>query len=600
MTVVNKTPKEKLVLFYTITLLTPVIIFVLIEILLRLFGYRDGYQDLFINISEQPEYMITSADYGSRYFPNFKPQVAPQPFLKDKKDNIFRVVVIGGSSTQGFPYHFYNSFSGRLEQKLFMHTQDLNIEVINLGMTAVNSYVLWDLKDDIAEIEPDAVIIYAGHNEFYGSFGVGSSQFGIGKSVALKRLIISLKNLRIYQFIEELLRPEDDNKENRTMMARVVKESQIELDGDIFQAGLKQYRKNMESVISYFKDAGIDIYIGDLASNLKGQKTLGESEQSLQFFEKAEAFYQQSEIDSAFYYYNLSKEYDEIRFRAPDAMNEIIYDLADAYSINLVNTRQASIDSSYSGIPDDSFFDDHLHPNYRGNQVFGELFYEALTDHPGLEGKIVENVLSKRLPMSQYEYVTSTIPIIRLESGYPFIKGLTRSAELQKFDFALQRIIERSYVDSVAAAGWRERRNVPLILTDIINQSRRDGDSLMVMDHYLNLTYLQLFNENILRRGVEYSINNRNLDYHSTALLELVLNKERDNSYFPASLGTIYLINSDYDNSEYWLKEAESMDPDNPLIIYNLARLKALQADTAAAFGYFEKYRKLSIENRQN
>ncbi|MFN1834207.1 hypothetical protein AB2B38_003000 [Balneola sp. MJW-20] len=596
----NKLSKGKLTLFYTLTLSVPLVILILIEITLRFTGYRSEYQELFIEIPDHTEYLITNPNYGSRYFPNFSPQVAPQPFLKNKSDNTFRVVVLGGSSTQGFPYHFYNSFSGRLEQKLKMNTQDVNIEVINIGMTAINSFALWDMKKEVAEIDPDAIVIYAGHNEYYGSFGVGSTQFGLGKSIGFKRLIIRLKNLRIYQLIEQFLKPEDDNPENRTMMARVVQESGIDFEGDVYQAGLEQFRSNMGSLLSFFDQEDIPVYIGSLASNLKGQSPLGENEDALANFRKGEELFNQGKTDSAYYYYNRSKELDEIRFRAPDAMNEIINDLSEEFSIPLVDTRQASFDSSFSGIPDDSFFDDHLHPNYRGNQVFGEYFYEVIKAHPKLEGKVFENKLSNRLPISRYEEVVSTLPILRLESGYPFVKGLSKRAEQQRFQNQFDEIVLKSHVDSVAATGWRAQRQVPLIITDIINYSTTNGDSLMVMDHYLNLAYLQLFNDRILKRGVEYAINNRNLDLHTANLLEVILSIEREDVFYPASLGTVYLLNDELNHSEYWLKRAEDIDSTNVTVLYNLARLKALQADTAAAFNYFRKYRNESLRNQQN
>lgn len=83
------------------------------------------------------------------------------------------------SSALGFPYNFYYSFADQIEQQLLVSTEGVNVEVINLAMTAINSYVIHDLSKRVQEYEPDAVIIYAGHNEFYGSFGgINSIQYG--------------------------------------------------------------------------------------------------------------------------------------------------------------------------------------------------------------------------------------------------------------------------------------------------------------------------------------------------------------------------------------------------------------------------------------
>ena len=53
-------------------------------------------------------------------------------------------------------------------------------------MTAVNSYVIRDLAKRVLDYEPDAAIIYAGHNEYYGSFETATTQFGFTNSIGLK------------------------------------------------------------------------------------------------------------------------------------------------------------------------------------------------------------------------------------------------------------------------------------------------------------------------------------------------------------------------------------------------------------------------------
>jgi lysophospholipase L1-like esterase len=47
------------------------------------------------------------------------------------------------------------------------------VEVVNLGIAATNSYAILDFSREIIDQHPDAVMIYAGHNEYYGALGVG-------------------------------------------------------------------------------------------------------------------------------------------------------------------------------------------------------------------------------------------------------------------------------------------------------------------------------------------------------------------------------------------------------------------------------------------
>jgi len=36
-------------------------------------------------------------------------------------------------------------------------------------MAAINSYALLDMVDEVIQQSPDAVLIYTGHNEYYGA-----------------------------------------------------------------------------------------------------------------------------------------------------------------------------------------------------------------------------------------------------------------------------------------------------------------------------------------------------------------------------------------------------------------------------------------------
>ncbi|NDC87269.1 MAG: hypothetical protein EB075_00435, partial [Bacteroidetes bacterium] len=156
-----------------LAVVVPVLFFVLLEGVLRLFLPSDTVVATFVDVPGQADYLAVNPALGGRYFSDFAPSLAFHPFRKDKGDR-FRVVVLGGSSAAGFPYPFYYSLADRLEQKLQVATPGVPIEVINLGMSAVSSAVLRDLMSDVRAIEPDAVVIYAGHNEFYGAGGVAA------------------------------------------------------------------------------------------------------------------------------------------------------------------------------------------------------------------------------------------------------------------------------------------------------------------------------------------------------------------------------------------------------------------------------------------
>lgn len=565
----------------------------IVEASLRFSGFRADYQELFIPVPEHEDLLIANPSFSTRYFPSFKPQIAPNTFKRTKNKNTFRVFVLGGSSAQGFPYNYYHSFAANLERKLLAETVGLEIEVINMGMTAVNSYVLQDIAKRIVPYKPDAIVIYAGHNEFYGSFGVGTSQFGIGQSIGIKRLILSLKNLRLYQFIENLIGSKNEQPKNRTLMAEVVKESNIAFEGDIYYAGLEQFDVNLSSMVLTFTQKSIPVYLGTLASNLADQAPMSDNVEALDYFEKAKTQLNAGNVDSAFAFFELSKEFDGIRFRAPKEINKIIEsyeEFDDSYVVDIYNLANTQSDS---GIPGNNWFTDHLHPTAEANQAIGNSFYERMAStHPKLKEHLAESYISMDMPISQFEQTYAEVQISRLLFGFPFVKNQTPEQERLRFENYYNAKLQHSFIDSLAALTWRTQRQSSLSLTDVVNYATSKNDSSMVMNHYIPLAYWQLFNQNLLLKGANYSLSNRALDEKSALMLQLAAKNFSDNLFVNSSLAALYLVNNDLTRAEYWLKKSEKIKPNDPNTLYNFARLYAIKRDSVNAKAYFDLYRK--------
>ena len=583
--------------FWLIILAFPLALLFSIEVLLRLSDYRAEYQELFIAVPEHEDQLIANPSFSTRYFPAFRPQVAPNTFLHKKDGNTFRVFVLGGSSAQGFPYNYYHSFAANLERSLLAETVGLNIEVINLGMTAINSYVLQDVARRILPYEPDAVVIYAGHNEFYGSFGVGTSQYGLGNAIGVKRLILHLKNLRLYQFIERFIGVKKEQTQNRTLMAEVVKEASIGFEGDIYYDGLEQFDVNLTSTVLAFTEKNIPVYLGTLASNLADQAPMSDNPAALASFEKANVLLREDKSDSAFHYFELAKEYDGIRFRAPKELNKFIASYEQLDHSYVVDVYELAKQQSVNGIPGNNWFTDHLHPTAAANQAIGKLFYERIAaTHPKLENHLSSSTISLDLALSSFDKTYAEVQISRLLFGYPFVKNQNADQERIRFESYYNQQLNRSFIDSLAALTWRTQRQSSLSLTDIINSGTAQGDSLSVMQHYVPLAYWQLFNKNLLLKGANYALNNRELDSQSALILQLAAKNFPKELFITSSLAALYLVNQDLKRAEFWLKKAESINPDDSSTLYNFARLYAIRKDSVNAKIYFDKYRK-TLEN---
>lgn len=595
--------RGKIVLFWILSSLIPFIFVAFLEISLRISGYEKEKQSLFVEAPNSPEYLLANARFIGRYFPSFVPEIAPNAFLKEKKPNTFRVFVFGGSSAEGFPYNFYNSFSDQLEQQLLLNTQGLNIEVINLGMTAVNSFVIRDLSHRILAYEPDAVIIYAGHNEYYGSFGAATTQFGFTDSIRLKHTILWLKNLRVYQVLEQFLSWESDANgmigvpnqddgvgEQRTMMAKVIRDSNIPIGSDVYDLGIRQFQVNINDALSTFKKQEIPVYLGTLASNLKDQKPLTDDSLTVAVFEEAQMLYKSGYFTRAFQEFERAKELDGIRFRAPSKINELLLTFSESEGIELVDTQDSLRQSSLSGLEDSTLFIDHLHPNDRGHKLMAASFFDALRTHPTIERALQPNLVQPPQSISTFEKAYAEVSIGRLLVGYPFQKEVSLEEELDAFEQIYQSYLQKSYIDSIAAVASKNQIFVPEALSNVVALARQRGDTIAAVTHSYDLLKWQLRSINLIETTIEYTLNSGEQDGYLINLLHQVLNDGNKDPRYVDLLSSLYLLNEQLEQAEYWLEETERLAPNSPRLLYNYSRFYLLNGDSLNARIYYQRF----------
>jgi uncharacterized protein YjbI with pentapeptide repeats/lysophospholipase L1-like esterase len=87
-------------------------------------------------------------------------------FIKDKPDNTYRIIAVGGSTTFGAGVTNENTWPSILEKKLQNISGDKDIEVINSGIPGLNSLSENKLvKERLVHYKPDLIIFYEGHND---------------------------------------------------------------------------------------------------------------------------------------------------------------------------------------------------------------------------------------------------------------------------------------------------------------------------------------------------------------------------------------------------------------------------------------------------
>ncbi|MFC3095510.1 SGNH/GDSL hydrolase family protein [Alteromonas sediminis] len=439
-------------LFQTIALCIPFLFLLLIEGALRLAGFG-GQTPLFIPNPQHPDYKLARPSVISRYFPDkYAPNVSLEPtfFLAEKPENGLRVVVQGGSTAAGFPYGLGASLAGMLDQRLRQSYPDRHVEVINVAMSAVNSYFLLDTADEIIAEKPDAIVIYAGHNEFLGIFGVGSS-FSTFQQPLLMRAFLSFRELAIFDALQTLITgfqaaPTTSDSQSRTLMSKVARRKSIPFDSAMYQAGLEQFSHNINALLAKYDKAGIPVFISTIASNLSGQApfssvvdphsdgianlempallelTKRNSESADFHFALGGALLEKNKFRSAKHHLSLAKDLDQLRFRAPEDINTIIKQTAIAHGSILVDGKQALEARSPNGIIGDSLMLEHLHPNLPGYFILADAFYQALIKREfGSQVIPVKTADAwQRRPITPAEEYYGFAHVQALKADYPF------------------------------------------------------------------------------------------------------------------------------------------------------------------------------------
>ena len=388
----NPLSKGKRVIFSLISIVIPFAFLILLELILRLTGYGDNHS-LFISHPDKEfkEYLVVNPEIGKKYFQKMEYSFpAKDIFLKEKPNDVFRVFALGSSSVVGFPYDHNLMFTRILSERLRDAYPGKKIEIVNTAITAINSFTLADFIPQILNQKPDAILFYAGHNEFYGAFGAGSNE-AVFHSPALIRIHLALMNYRIYQLVVNLVgnttglfnSGDAAMKKRGTLMTQIVKDADITFGSKTYQEGIRNYEQNLTRILSLAKEHHVQVFISDLVSNLRDMKPFksipanglpGADE----CFDSARVFESQNNMPKAKENYMLARDYDCIRFRASSDINLIVKKLADRYNARFVSTVDLFNDKSPNGIVGDNLLTEHVHPNIPGQFLLSESFYQAI------------------------------------------------------------------------------------------------------------------------------------------------------------------------------------------------------------------------------
>ncbi|MDR0863949.1 MAG: GDSL-type esterase/lipase family protein [Candidatus Symbiothrix sp.] len=426
--------KNKHTLFKLIAILLPFLALFLLEISLRVFHY--GYNThLFIEYPQNPDYYVFNSDASKRYFLDrtFAPVGNRELFKKKKAPGTLRFFVLGESTTIGYPYFHNASFHRQLLYRLMHAYPEHTFEMINLSLTAVNSYTIKGFAEELTKYQPDAVLIYAGQNEYYGALGTASTQ-KIGSNPAVVNTVLKLRQLKMVQLGMDgyagLARrsPSNSPKTEKTRMELMVGNQHIERDSKLFKKGIRQFRYNMEATLDRLEKKGIPVFFSNVASNVKDQppfiSAIPDSINAMSYYLTGLVAYQSREFSEAATLFNEAKDFDLLRFRAPEEINQTIVELCLEHpNTYFVDTRQAMEDKVAHHLLGDELFTDHVHPNQKGYAIMADAFYRKIQEShllpPPLQEMSADEAV-QNMPFSPIDSIAGELRIWQLKAHWPY------------------------------------------------------------------------------------------------------------------------------------------------------------------------------------
>jgi len=439
-TVKGETSPRRRTVMWVIVLSLPVVLLGLGEAGLRLAGYGHDLEPLFIPSPQQPAYLQANPRVVTRFFvdPAQAPSVSIETayFRAQKAPGTLRVFVQGESSAAGFPYGLGAALAGALDQRLERAFPGREVEVISTALAAVNSYALLDFADEIIAQQPDAVLVYVGHNEYLGILGVGST-LRVAASPLLTRAFLAVRELRLFQVMSRLLgrggtqAVEGSPAVADTLMERVAGERSIPLDSETYRAGLEQFDANLRRLLARYRAAGVPVFVGTLVSNERDQLPLavlsGAEADSAGAAKTAYLAAQDTEAAGNYAAaregYAWARDLDPLRFRAPSQFNAVIATAAQASDATVVDVHAAFVEASEHGLVGNELLLEHVHPNLDGYFLLADAYFDAMVARgiPGRpEAELSDGEARADLPVSEVDRLFGEYKVLRIMSGWPF------------------------------------------------------------------------------------------------------------------------------------------------------------------------------------
>lgn len=481
----------------------------LLELVLRLVGF--GYPTGFLLASQRDGHpvLVQNNQFGWRFFGAAMARTPAAICIPKAKDaNTVRIIVFGESAAFGDPDPRFG-LPRMLQAMLELRYPGTRFEVVNAGMTAINSNVILPIARDCAAADADIWVIYMGNNEVVGPFGAGTVFGRQTPPLAVIRANLALKATRTGELIDGLLgklhQPPASKSEWGGM--EMFLDQQVRADDPRMSVVYDHFERNLSDIINVGRRSGAGIVVSTVAVNLRDSAPfasahspgLSEADKT-----KWEGFYQNGiaaqtagKLDAASgsyrdaaridpYFADLqfregrcalalgdtnearrafatARDLDTLRFRCDTRLNDLIrqaVSMRNDERVVLADAEHDFAEECPDGLPGSDLFYEHVHLTFEGNYLL------ARSIAPEVEGlmprKVTELVAgnqwpseadcARRLAWSDWDRQKSLSDMLSRLNNPPFTGQISHDEQVQKIKTALSELVPATRPAGIQAA----------------------------------------------------------------------------------------------------------------------------------------------------